>query len=238
GFTENILLTDINKDGAIDILIGKSTGALQYLENSGPAGSFNFALKNPTYLNLGISTARQNLSIAAGDLDADGNEELITGDQRGVLTVFNNFRSTNPVPVGVTDIIYDSLNNLYSSKNLGGRVWPAITNLFNTNKPAVVVGNTSGGIYILKNDDSIVLPDEPVVIISPNPLPKGEKLNIRADRNITMQIFSLLGQKISEPQFIPANQSYDVPIQNISPGLYIARFTGGGKNFSSKFVIQ
>ena len=238
GFTENILLRDINKDGAVDILSGKSTGALQYLENSGPAGSFNWILKNPTYLNLGISTARQNLSIATGDLDADGNEELITGDQRGILTVFNNFRSTNPVPIGSTDIIYDSLNNLYSSKNLGGRVWPTVTNLFNTNKPAIVVGNTLGGIYVLKSDDSAVLPDEPVITISPNPLPKGEKLNIKADRNVTMQIFSLLGQKISEPIFVPANQSYDLSIQNLSAGLYIARFTVKGKNFGKKFVIQ
>jgi len=238
GYTENVLLTDVNKDGAIDILIGKSTGALQYFENSGPAGSFNFVLKNSAYLNLGISTSRQNLSIAIGDLDADGNEELITGDQHGELTIFNNFKSTNPVPVGLTDVIYDSLNNLYSAKNLGGRVWPTVTNLFNTNKPAIAVGNTAGGMYILKSDDSDILPDEPVIIISPNPLPVGEKLNIRADRNVTMQIFSSLGQKISEPQFIPAYQSYDLPIQNISAGLYIVRFTASGKNFSRKIVLQ
>ena len=236
--TENLLLIDLNKDGAIDALIGRSTGALQYYENSGPPGSFNFVLKNPTFLNLGISTARQNLSIAIGDLDADGKEELITGDQRGRLTVFNNFKSTDPVPLGMTDIIYDSLNNLYMSNNFGGRVWPVVTNLFNTNKPVIVVGNTPGGIYVLKNDDSKILPDEPVISISPNPLPKGEKLNIKSDRNATMQIFSLLGQKMSESLFIPANQSYDLPIQNISAGLYIARFVIGGKSFGKKFVIQ
>jgi hypothetical protein len=238
GNTENILLTDVNKDGVVDILLGKSTGALQYLENAGSAGSFNFILKNPSFLNLGITTARQNLSITVSDLDADGYEDLITGDQAGHLTVYNNYTSTNPIPNGKTDIIYDSLNNIYVSKNFGGRVWPTVVNLFNTDKPTLAVGNTTGGIYILKSDDSNVLPDEPAITISPNPLPNNETLNIKSDRNVTVQIFSLLGQKMSEPLFVPANQIYPLTIQNLARGIYIARFIANGKSLAKKFVVE
>jgi len=236
--TENILLHDVNSDGALDLLIGKTTGALQYYENAGPAGSFNFTLKNSSFLNLATSTSRQNLSIAIGDLDADGNEDLVTGNQQGILTVYNNFRSTNPVPEGVNDLVLDSFTETYGAKNLGGRVWPTVVNLFNTDKPSIVAGNTTGGLYVLKSDNSQELPLDPEVSISPNPVSAGEILTIKADRNISLQIFSILGQKISEPLFIPANQAYTLPINHLATGIYIARILSDKKNYGQKFVVH
>jgi hypothetical protein len=237
GADENVCFVDVNRNGVADILVGRSTGALQYYENLGAAGTFNFALTNQTYLNLGITTARQNLSVAVGDLNADGNEDLVTGDQRGFVTIYDNFRSAN-TPEGITDIVYDSMNNIYAAKNMGGRVWPTISNLFNGSKPSIIIGNTAGGLSILKNEDDVNLSDTPVISLSPNPVPKNQTLNIKADRNVSMQIFSLLGQRMSEPIFIPANQEYQLSFQNIFPGLYIARFTVKGKNYARKFVIE
>lgn len=235
--TENVFLADVDQDGIVDALVGKSIGALQYLQNVGPAGSFNFITKNQSYLNLGITTSRQNLSIAIADLDADGSEDLITGDQTGALTIYNNFRSAT-TPTGTTNLIYDSLKNDYVNKNLGGRVWPAVANLYNGNKPMIAVGNTAGGLYLLKNENSDLLPDEPVILLSPNPLPKGTMLNIKSDRNATLQIFSIIGQKMCEPIAIPANQSYDLSVQNLATGVYIARFVVKGKSYGKRFMVE
>src|SRR5258706_2887924 len=67
--SENILVVDVNQDGRKDLLLGKSTGALEYWINKGPSGSFNFSLENARFLGLGTSTDRQSLALAVADLD-------------------------------------------------------------------------------------------------------------------------------------------------------------------------
>ena len=120
---------------------------------------------------------------------------------------------------------------------MGGHVWPSVANLFNSNKPTIVVGNTLGGVYVLKNDGSQQLPPDPVIDIFPNPVPKGDGLTIRADRNVLVQFFSILGQKISDELFIPANQPYPIAQQGLTAGMYVACFSAGGKIYNKRFII-
>ena len=232
-----MLMVDVNQDGRTDILLGKSTGALEYWVNNGPAGTFNFSLKDASFLGLGPSTDRQSLAVAIADLDADGRDDLITGDQRGRLSLFGDFRADNPSVKGAGNILYNALTDSYYATNLGGHVWPSAANLFNTNKPAIVVGNTLGGIHVLKNDDSKQLPPDPVIDIFPNPIPKGEGFTIKTDRNVLVQFVSILGQKISDELFIPANQPYPITPQGMTSGVYIARFSASGKIYNTRFVI-
>ena len=238
GSSENLFVIDINQDGAKDVLIGKSTGALQYWRNIGSPGFYNLTMSNGAYLGVGASIERQNLSIAVGDLDADGNEDLITGNQRGVLSVFENFRSFDSNTQPITNLIYNSISKTYETKNLGAGIWPTLVNLFNTNKPSLVVGSTLGGLTVLKHDGGQQLFEEPQITIYPNPLPKGSPLLIRSDRNVVLQVFSVVGQKMSEPALIPANtEGYSLSINHVAPGLYVARFTTNGKTYNQKFII-
>jgi FG-GAP-like repeat/Secretion system C-terminal sorting domain len=237
GQTENILVVDVNQDGLNDILLGKTTGAVQYWKNIGPAAQFNFSLETGSFLGLGTSTDRQSPAFAAADLDADGRGDLVLGNQRGELSIYGDFRAQNPAINGVTDIIYNSLTEEYYSKNLGGRIWPAVVNLFNSDKPSIVVGNTLGGIHILKNEASKTLPEEPVVDLFPNPVERNETMNIKTDRNMTVEFFTSLGQKLSQSYFIPANQEYPVILSGLSSGIYLARFSYNGNTLSKRFVI-
>jgi hypothetical protein len=234
---ENILIADVNQDGGKDFLLGKSTGSLEYWINTGPSGTFNFSLQDPSFLGVGPSTDRQSLALAIGDLDADGRDELIAGDQRGELTVFGDFRTQNPSVTGVHDIVYNSLTDRYYSTRLGGHVWPVVANLFNSDKPTIVVGNTMGGIHVLKNDDSKQLPPDPVIDIFPNPIPRGETFSIRSDRNVLVQFISILGQKFSEELFVPAHQAFPITPQGLTSGVYIARFSVSGKTYNKRFII-
>jgi hypothetical protein len=232
---ENILINDINQDGLPDILLGTSTGAIEYWKNT---GSNNFVLEDGTYMGLSSTTNRQNPFPSIADLDADGRDDLIIGDQRGTLTIYGDIRSNNPSPIGTTDIIYNPLLKIYSTKNLGGKVQPVAVNLFNTDKPSIIVGTSTGGIYILKNDGGKELPPNPTVLLYPNPLPSTDGLSIKPDRNVLVEFFSILGQKVSESYFIPANQVYIFTFPGLAPGIYIARFTIGDKSSAQKFIIH
>lgn len=235
---ENILLVDVDQDGRKDILLGKGTGAVQYWHNQGPAGQFNFVMENNAFLGLGSSTERQSPALSAGDLDGDGRAELIVSDQRGKLTVYGDFRAQDPAIVGVQDILHNPLTDLHEAKNLGGRNWTVPVNLYGTTRPLLVVGTTLGGIYILKNDGGELLPEEPRVELFPNPVKENEVMKIRTDRNVLVEFYTAMGQRVSETYFIPANQEYPMRFSGLAAGIYIARFTSDGKTIGKRFIIN
>lgn len=237
GQQENILLVDVDQDGLADILIGKATGAVQYWHNTGSAAQPAFTQVSGSFLGLASSTDRQNPTLAASDLDADGRADLVMGNQRGELTIFGDFRAQNPSIAGVSEIIYNSLTETHESKNLGGRIWPTIVNLFNSDKPALVCGTLTGGLVVLKNEEGATLPSEPAILIFPNPVHANETFKIRTDRNMIVQFYNLIGQKISNSYFIPANQEYPLVVSGLLPGIYIARFSYQGKSTGRRFVI-
>jgi hypothetical protein len=239
GQPENIRITDVNRDGFPDLLIGKATGALQYWQNRDNNGMFNqLTMANGSYLGLGNSTSRQNPTVAVGDLDADGLDDLVMGDQRGNLSFYGDYRNFDiSISQPESDILFNDITKEYGPGNFAGRVWPTVGNLFNSNKPAIILGNTLGGLFVLRNVASVTLPEDPVVGVGPNPLVRGSDLQIRSDRNTKVQIFSVLGQKMSEQVFVPANQTFPLALKELAAGMYVARFTFPGKTVSIKFIL-
>lgn len=232
--SDNATVVDIDRDGNVDILVGTSTGALQYWRNS---GTNTFALINDKYLGLGESILRQNPSVAVGDVDHDGREDMIIGDQAGILSLYSDFRSAGSNPEPLKNLIYDSFSQSYTSKNLGGKVRPTIANLFGTDKPEVIVGNSMGGLHVLKNDNGLAYGEEMIIGFYPNPVQQEQALFIMPDRNVTMEIYSVLGKRIGTSVFIPGNQTLQYTLRGISAGVYIARFKAGGKSLAKRFVV-
>lgn len=239
GFSENWLVVDVDQDGLNDILVGNDTGGIEYWKNQGPATANKYTLIKSDFLGLGSSTDRQNLAMAATDLDADGLVDLVVGDQRGKLSIFGDFRAQNANLAGTENIVFNDQTKNYESRNLGGRAWPTTANLFNSSTSSIIVGNTLGGLIVLKNDGGKELPAEPEINIYPNPFINNQKdvLKIRSDRNVTVQFYTMLGQKLSNTYFIPVNQDYPIDVSGLAAGMYIARFTWKGKTYGKRFVI-
>jgi hypothetical protein len=237
---ENWLVVDVDQDGQKDLLVGNDTGGIEYWKNQGSGGVNKYSLITDQFIGIGSSTDRQNLAFAVADLDADGRADLVTGDQHGELSIYGDFRSQNTNFLGATNVIFNNLTKEYEKKNLGGRLWPTSANLFNSNKPSLVVGNTLGGIMILKNDEGKELPTQPDISIYPNPykFSSTTQLKIKADRNVLVQFYSLLGQRISSSYFVPANQEFPIDVSFFSIGIYIAQFSWNGKIYAKRFIIQ
>lgn len=240
GLSENLLLVDVNQDGLLDILVGTSTGALEYWKNQRAVNSPSYQLVKSDFLGLGNSPDRQNLSMASADLDADGKADLIVGDQRGALSIYGDFRSQNQAIDPAKEIIFNDVTAANESKNLGGNVWPTVANLFNSDRPHIVVGNTLGGLFVLKNNDGNELPAEPSITLYPNPVypDKDQLINIRSDRDVLVQFYNLLGLKMSESYFIPGHRAYQINVTNLPKAMYIARFSWKGKPYAKRFVVQ
>ena len=236
GTNENVTAVDVDQDGNVDLLVGRNTGSLEYWRNTGK--NLAFSLANGKYLGLGETLLRQNIATTVGDLDGDGRDDLVVGDQAGNLSVYSDFRNSGANPQPVTGLVFDSFSKSYTSRNFGGKLRPVIANLFGTDKSDILVGNTLGGIYLLKNENGQPISPEPSVTIFPNPVPFGGSISIKSDRNATMEVFTVLGQRIGSTMFIPANQITLYPVQGVSPGVYIARFSVGSKILAQRFIIH
>ena len=237
GFSENITIVDVNQDGLPDVLVGKSNGSLAYWKNSGTPGTLSLALEDDSYLGLDATVLRQNIACSVSDLDGDGKADLVYGDQSGRLKIIPSFRESPDGSAEFTQILYNPLSEDYESKNLGGRTWPTVVNLFNSTQQAIVVGNVLGGLSILRHDEGEMLSEVPSIDIFPNPLAKDEALTIRVDRPAIFQIFSVLGKELSEPAYLLAHEEVAHRLPRLSAGVYFLRFTINSKSFVRRIVV-
>jgi hypothetical protein len=234
---EHVYFTRVDDDDLMDMLIGRQDGAVQFWKNNGTLSTPSFVLENGAYLGLSASTQRQNPACVVADLDDDNRDDLLFGDQRGVLTVISNFRKATAADAQ-TNLIFSSLQGTYTTQNLGGPCRPTVANLFKTDKPSIIVGNVLGGLRILKHDGGAALPREPQIEIFPNPVAQtSEKLFIQVDRAAALIVYSSLGQEIGEPAFFQAYQRYEFkpPVQH--KGVYIFRFFIDGKTYSRRVIV-
>jgi len=234
GRNENVHVTDVNSDGKSDLLIGRTNGALNYWRNM---GGQSFALEREEYLGLGSSILRQNLSCTTADLDNDGKPDLILGDQSGQLKIVSNYRKATSADAAAVNIIWNPRTASYESRNLGGQIWPTTANIFAQRKAAIIVGNTLGGLTILRHDSEEEFPKTPVVDLYPNPLPQEQVLFVLADRPMSMQIIAVTGQTLTPSVPLLANQPYSQSVAAFKPGIYIMQFTVDNKTFARKFVV-
>ncbi len=234
--TNNWYVVDVNQDGLNDILLGNDVGGIEFWKNTGSG----YQLVTNSYLGIGASTERQNVTMAVADLLADGQADLLMANQNGKIFIYEDFRKEVASRSPKTSIIYNSLLQNLESKNLGGRASLAVATLFNTREPSIVVGSYLGGLHLLRFENAAELPAEPQITIYPNPILRLDEkpIKIRADRNVTVQFYTTLGQKISENYFVPANEDYPINISALSAGVYIAQFSWRGRVISKRFIIQ
>jgi hypothetical protein len=145
---------DLDGDGDFDLLAGNGAGGFSYYQNTGPttAPAFGAPVANPFGLT---NVGSQSASPALGDLDGDGDLDLVVGRYYGGLAYFENTgNATSPAFAPRTGAAnpFDGLALAYYTS-------PTIGDFDGDGDLDLVVGGAFGRFLYLQNDGSVTDPD-------------------------------------------------------------------------------
>ena len=237
---ENFKIIDINRDGNQDILVGRSTGRLEYYRNAGSLENPNFFLEIDSFYDFDSSPFRTNMSLDVADIDGDGTMDLVTGDDRGNLTYYSDFLSTfNNPSEGVPLLIQQNEEQDPFQVILGSQLQPRVANLFSEDQPAIVLGTSQGGLMVLRNTGATVQPiTSNTVRIYPNPAYNRDMLTVVSPTSRSAFVVALNGQVVMDNIVLQAEEENELSIAGLVDGMYILVTNGSDGEFEShRFIV-
>lgn len=144
------VLYDMNKDGKMDLIVGNGDGELLLLINKGNQmfGNPQTLVKNKKDIKI--------ISPEIIDLDADGTDDLVCGDEKGNLYFYKGKTVNGRVSFGEGVILKDSNGNVI---NAGTFASPRGFDYDGDGKLELVVGNGDGYLKRYKNQFPTILDD-------------------------------------------------------------------------------
>jgi hypothetical protein len=153
---------DMNGDSVPDMVIGNigynnfnaalSSARLFYYENVGTKGNPIFKLVDDDWADvsqLGLRSAHP----ALGDIDGDGDTDLLVGDHTGHIQFYKN--------IGFPATYQFKLFPNYNQIDVGGEAHPQIIDLSTDGLPDIVAGDEYGRIQYFENSGTVGNPDFP-----------------------------------------------------------------------------
>jgi len=157
GSGANPVLFDYNNDGLQDLIIanygyyiegGNFNSQLALYKNIGTLNNPEYKWITDDYAALGTLAFENNISPTFGDLDNDGDLDMLVGDSDGKLHLLNNIFMS-----GESNFFINAVD--YFDIDVGSFASPFLVDLDRDNDLDLIIGTRHGNIYYYENQGSI-----------------------------------------------------------------------------------
>jgi hypothetical protein len=226
-------LFDLNKDGLLDLIVGKKTGEISYYKNTGTSSNAIFTLISQNVGQADISTTPDGYA-SPHFFRVNDTTHLFVGAYNGKLNYYRNI--DGHLTDGDTFSLYSDTyigleTGLYSTVFVDDINGNGLLNLF--------VGQDLGGLFLFEADplSSVSLSElkiESTLILSPNP--GSQLIHILSKEGITADlklhgVYNVLGQK----QDLELS-GMTIDVSNLSNGSYYFVLESNGKIEHLNFI--
>lgn len=230
-------IIDLNRDGLLDLVVGREKGDLSYFENMGTTSIPAFSLITNS---LGQIDTKNYLDAKGNSspmiYDDGGTYKILAGSDNGSIYQFGNIDGN----LTGTFSIDSTFQNIWEGKN--STVHMADIN--NDNLLDMVIGNMSGGTAIYMGDTAVFVDvkeqETTIKGINVYPNPALNELNIDLGVNkligATIQIFDIVGKEVFYEEV--SNQNLTINVSEFPSGVYFLIYFSEDGKFISKVLKQ
>ncbi|GAB3563735.1 hypothetical protein GCM10027578_07970 [Spirosoma luteolum] len=222
---ERLTVTDVDRDGKPDVLIGKNDGTIHYFRNTGTGASPVFVLQSQNFGNLPPDqTYSRARSLALADLNGDQKTELVTAASNGQVRIYS-FPDQPNQPLALLDTL--------AGLTLPGTLLVGtLADLDGDQLPDLLLGSRAGGLRYLRNTSTrVVVTAVPETYSGPwtFPNPTDRYLTVRAPYDGQVELISLSGQVLQPAQAVKADTEQTLDLEGLADGTYLLRLRAPGR---------